>query len=123
VAVEMTVSGTVTGQLRSPVKGPKYSCGTPDFPDLWGLSDVEGDIDGVPYYLQISINNFTGTGKQTGPIITVGRIGSDPGKYFMNSHPATVVMSDRRSGTFEGDLQQTLGEASPAIHVKGSFRC
>lgn len=121
---DFTFSGSVSGHLDNPVKGPKYACGTPTFPDLWVLNDVEGSLGGTSYELQLSINNFTGHGAQTGnTILTVWKVGSDPSTGFMSVEAPKVSFTDPSSGTFDGDVQQGLDSPAPTLHVTGSFHC
>lgn len=121
--VDATFTGAVAGHFDNPTKGPKYACGTPTFPDLFTLNDVDGTVGGATYALQISINNFTPAGPQHGNTVLSLTPGADTAHGFMTVHPPTVVMADKQSGTFEGDLQQGLDAGAPVMHVKGSFHC
>lgn len=122
--VEATLSGPVAGHFDQPVKGARYACGTPSFPDLFTLNDVEGTVGGSPYTLQVVINNFTGSGKQTGNAVITLVPGTDTShSYSSLAESPTVVMSDKQSGTFDGNLRQGLDTTGPAIHVQGTFHC
>jgi hypothetical protein len=122
--VDITFSGAVTGHLDNPVKGPKYACGTPTYPDLWVINDVEGSVAGVPYALHLDVNNFTGQGKQTGNvIIDVTPVGKDPSSGYLSVEPPTVTFDDPTSGSVDGDAQQGLDSPAPTVHVKGTFHC
>jgi hypothetical protein len=122
--VDATLSGPVAGRFDQPVKGPRYACGTPHFPDLFTLNDVEGAVGGSPYTLQVVINNFTGNGKQTGNTVITLIPGTDTShSYSSLAESPTVVMTDKQSGTFDGNLRQGLDTTGPAIHVRGTFHC
>ena len=122
--VDITFSGAITGHLDNPVKGPKYACGTPTYPDLRVVNDVEGSVAGVPYALHIDVNNFTGQGKQTGNvIIDVTPVGKDPSSGYLSVEPPTVTFDNPTSGSVDGDAQQGLDSPAPTVHVKGTFRC
>jgi hypothetical protein len=121
--VDVTFSGAVTGHFDNPVRGPKYACGTPDVSDLWVINDVEGTVGGAPYSLQISVNNFTGSGKQTGNVVISVTPGSDASKAYLSVEPPNVAFTDPTSGTVDGDAQQGLDSAAPTIHVSGTFHC
>ena len=122
--VDATLSGPVAGHFDQPVKGARYACGTPSFPDLFTLNDVEGAVGGSPYTLQVVINNFTGSGKQTGNVVITLVPGTDVShSYSSLAESPTVVMTDKRSGTFDGNLRQGLDTSGPAIHVRGTFHC
>lgn len=122
--VEATLSGPVAGRFDQPVKGPRYACGTPNFPDLFTLNDVEGTVGGSPYTLQVVINNFTGNGKQTGNAVITLIPGTDTShSYSSLAESPTVVMADKQSGTFDGNLRPGLDTSGPAIHVQGTFHC
>src|SRR5436190_17191402 len=121
--VDAAFTGAVAGHFDNPTKGPKYACGTPTFPDLFTLNDVEGTVGGTTYALQISSNNFTPAGSQHGTTVLTLTPGADTAHGFISTHPATVVMADKQSGTFEGDVQQGLDAGTPTVHIKGNFHC
>jgi len=122
--VDATLSGPVAGHFDQPVKGARYACGTPSFPDLFTVNDVEGTVGGSPYTLQVTVNNFTGSGKQTGNVVITLVPGTDIShSYSSLAESPTVVMTDKRSGTFDGNLRQGLDTTGPAIHVRGTFHC
>jgi hypothetical protein len=122
--VDVTFSGALSGHFDNPVKGPKYACGTPTYPDLWVINDVEGSVGGVPYALHIDVNNFTGQGKQTGNvIIDVTPVGKDPSSGYLSVEPPNVTFDSPTSGSVDGDAQQGLDSPAPTVHVKGTFRC
>jgi len=122
--VEATLSGPVAGHFDQPVKGARYACGTPSFPDLFTVNDVEGTVGGSPYTLQVTVNNFTGSGKQTGNVVITLVPGTDVShSYSSLAESPTVVMTDKQSGTFDGNLRPGLDTTGPAIHVRGTFHC
>jgi hypothetical protein len=122
--VDLTFSGAVAGHLDNPVQGPKYACGTPSYPDLWVLNDVEGTVAGKTYAVHIDVNNFTGQGKQTGNVvIDVTIVGQDPSLGYLSVEPPTVSFDNRTSGTVDGDAQQGLDSPAPIIHLTGTFSC
>jgi len=122
--VDATLSGPVAGHFDQPVKGARYACGTPSFPDLFTLNDVEGTVGGSPYTLQVVINNFTGSGKQTGNVVITLVPGTDIShSYSSLAESPTVVTTDKQSGTFDGNLRPGLDTTGPAIHVQGTFHC
>jgi hypothetical protein len=122
--VDVTFSGAVAGHFDDPVKGPKYACGTPTYPDLWVINDVEGTVAGVAYALHIDVNNFTGQGKQTGNvIIDLMPVGKDPGSGYLSVEAPTVSFDSPTSGGVTGDVQQGLDSPAPVVHVTGTFRC
>ena len=120
----MTLTGAVSGTFANPHKGPKFACGTPTLPDLFTLNDVEGGVGGVQYAFQISINNFTGSGSQTGNVVfSLQPVGQPSSQGYLSTQRPTVTMTDPKSGSFEGDVQQGLNSGVPTIHVKGTFQC
>ena len=122
--VDLTFSGAAVGHLDNPVKGPKYECGTPTYPDLWVLNDVEGTIGGTTYAVHIDVNNFTGQGKQTGNVvIDLTVVGQDPGSGYLSVQPPTVSFDSPTSGMVDGNAQQGLDSPAPVIHVAGTFHC
>ena len=79
---------------------------------------------GGPYTLQVTVNNFTGSGKQTGNVVITLVPGTDTAhSYSSLAESPTVVMTDKQSGTFDGNLRQGLDTSGPAIHVQGTFHC
>lgn len=114
----------MNGTFDSPVEGPKYVCGTPDYPDLWVLNDVEGSVAGKKYSLQINVNNFTGHGKQTGNvIIDLTPVGGSAASGYLSVQAPTVTFTDTTSGSVDGAVQQGLESPAATVHISGTFHC
>lgn len=128
VRVDLTFTGEVNGHVTSARTGRKFACGTPSFPDLFTLNDLEVTLGGNVWAFGISAAGYSGPGRVTGQLVVTL---SDPtnsanGYLSKDSGPArgdVVVDPGKQSGTATANLYRNLGDDKPAVHVTGTWRC
>lgn len=128
VTVDLTVTGTVTGHATTAKTGPKFACGTPTFPDLFTLNDLQIQLGGQTWAFGISAAGYSGPGRVTGQLVVTLASPTDTANGYLSkdSGPArgnVVVNPDKRSGTATADLYRNLGDDKPAVHVTGTWTC
>ncbi|HEX5494493.1 MAG TPA: hypothetical protein VFX70_07985 [Mycobacteriales bacterium] len=128
VAVDLTVTGVVHGHVTSAKTGSKFACGTPGFPDLFTLNDLEITLGGNVWAFGISATAYSGPGRITGQLVVTLADPKSPATGYLSkgTGPArgnVVVNPDKQSGTVTADLYRNLGDDKPTMHVTGTWRC
>jgi hypothetical protein len=126
VPVDLTFTGAVSGHVTSARTGSKFSCGTPTFPDLFTLSDLDVELNGKTWAFGVSANSYSGPGRAIGTIVITLADPKDSATGFISKDKETTEMTvneDTRSGTAKAALYQNIGDDKPSVQVSGTWRC
>lgn len=126
VTVDLTFTGALSGHLTTAHTGPKFACGTPTFPDMFVLQDLQGELGGQTWAYGITISSYDGPGPATGNVVVNLTDPTNPSNGYINKEIATtkvVVNPDGKSGTSQVDLYKNVSDEKPALTVTGTWRC
>lgn len=126
VPVDLTFAGAVSGHVTSAKTGPKFECGTPTFPDVFILSDLEVELDAKVWALSVVANGYTGPGRITADIAVTLADPNDPTGGFVGTDRDTTEMTindDTRSGTTKDTLFRSTSGDTVTVQVSGTWRC
>lgn len=146
VSQDLTFTGLMAGHVTSAKTGPKFSCGTPTFPDVFTVTDLEITLRGHVWKLGITAEEYSGPGRADDEsTITLADAKDSTVGYLSDDHKTELTFGeDGRSGTTDADLFRQLSDTSEGgskfdddvrgdndasaggksgFHVKGTWHC
>lgn len=126
VSVDLTFTGVLAGHVTTAVIGPKFACGTPTFPDLFTLNDLEVELGGRTWAFGISASSYSGPGRMSGNVVVTLADPKNTADGYLSKEVGdaeVVVAEDTKSGTATAGLYRDLNDPKPSVQVTGTWRC
>lgn len=126
IAVDLTFTGVLAGHVTTATIGPKFSCGTPTFPDLFTLNDLEVELGGRTWAFGISASNYSGPGRMSGNVVVTLANPKNTADGYLSKEVGdaeVVVAADAKSGTATAGLYRDLNDPKPSVQVTGTWHC
>lgn len=146
VAEDLTFTGLMSGHVTSARTGPKFSCGTPTYPDVFIITDLEVTLAGHVWKFGITSEEYSGSGRASDESTITLADAKDPTVgYLSDDHKTELTFGeDGRSGTADANLFRKIpqgnsndpgfdddvrggndasGNGKSGFHVTGTWHC